>query len=498
MKKIILLAAFIVTALSAKAQIADGSIAPDFTATDINGVEYNLYEILDQGKTVILDISATWCPPCWTYHQSGELETLWEEYGPDGTDEMFVFFIEGDATTTMADLEGNTAATEGDWITGTHYPIIDNADIANDYQITYFPTLFMVCPDRTVTEVGQISAAAHYSASSDCPEFVTGINNVSASSYSGTTNIPCGQETTITPEITIRNLGTANLTSCDIELMVDGSIIETVQWTGDLASTETEVVSFADISVNSSAELSFTVSSPNGQADDSESNNTLTTVIGSQRAELEVTFEITTDFWPEEITWQLKDDTGATLFSNEDEGALSCDETYTQVYNLDPGKCYTLSIQDSYGDGILNGAINPNSHSCTTPNGQNSTAMGAVSLTSNAGVMFNQIDYGDGTDIEFITFDPNAVEELSLEALNLFPNPASNNVTLSFGIAETKDLEITLYNMFGQVVESIVDQTYNTGSHTVEINTTRVANGMYFVNITDGNAVITRKLTITK
>ena len=29
------------------AQLPDGSIAPDFTATDINGVEHNLYSYLD-------------------------------------------------------------------------------------------------------------------------------------------------------------------------------------------------------------------------------------------------------------------------------------------------------------------------------------------------------------------------------------------------------------------------------------------------------------------
>ena len=36
------------------AQLPDGSIAPDFTATDIQGVEHNLYDLLDDGKKVIL------------------------------------------------------------------------------------------------------------------------------------------------------------------------------------------------------------------------------------------------------------------------------------------------------------------------------------------------------------------------------------------------------------------------------------------------------------
>ena len=46
------------------AQLPDGSIAPDFTTTDVNGNVHRLYDYLDDGYTVILDISATWCGPC--------------------------------------------------------------------------------------------------------------------------------------------------------------------------------------------------------------------------------------------------------------------------------------------------------------------------------------------------------------------------------------------------------------------------------------------------
>jgi hypothetical protein len=156
--------------LSASAQLPDGSTGPDFTATDIDGVEHTLYDYLDDGYSVILDISATWCGPCWTYHTTGTLEELWEAHGPAGmngvsedtTDDLMIFFIEGDDETTLEQLNG-ASGSQGDWVTGTYYPIIDDAEnIFNDYACTYYPTMYTICPSRVCTETGQITAQEHY------------------------------------------------------------------------------------------------------------------------------------------------------------------------------------------------------------------------------------------------------------------------------------------------------------------------------------------------
>ena len=74
MKKLLLSASLLISALGAQAQLAPGSIAPDFTVSAYqpwlstagmnNNGTYNLYDYLDAGYTVILDVSATWCGPC--------------------------------------------------------------------------------------------------------------------------------------------------------------------------------------------------------------------------------------------------------------------------------------------------------------------------------------------------------------------------------------------------------------------------------------------------
>lgn len=144
--------------LASSSQLVEGDIAPDWTFDDIDGNEHNLYSILDQGKTVIIDASATWCYPCWDYHTSGELESIYEEFGPEGTDQVRIFMIEADDQTNLdclMDEPGCNSSTQGDWVTGTPYPIINPGVAAtnnfiSEYDIAFYPILYVICPDHTI------------------------------------------------------------------------------------------------------------------------------------------------------------------------------------------------------------------------------------------------------------------------------------------------------------------------------------------------------------
>lgn len=172
MSKVFYILGFILLSMGLKAQLPDGSTAPDWTLTDINGNSHHLYSYLDSGYTVYIDFSATWCGPCWYYHNSGALENLYLNYGPNGTNEVRVFFIEGDASTNLACLYGASgcnSSTQGNWVDGTPYPIINDASQTGAYQVPWWPTIYGICSNHEITYLGQQTTAGLYAFRSTCP-----------------------------------------------------------------------------------------------------------------------------------------------------------------------------------------------------------------------------------------------------------------------------------------------------------------------------------------
>ncbi len=345
------------------AQLAPGSIAPDFTGTDINGNTWTLYELLDQGKSVVLDISATWCAPCWDYHNTQALENLYEQYGPDGTDEFMVLFIEGDPTTGMEDLQGATEETQGNWIAGTAYPIIDDASIADLYEITYFPTIYHICPSRIVTEVETITTEEHYQKKGDCPQ-PFGANNGSLLFYSGFKGAFC-QEKTFTPAAKFQNLGTDTIKSATIVLTVNGVATDTLEWIGSLTKFQISDVSFAEFSVNADTDISISIASVNGTADEDTSNDSVTASI--ERAVIAdnsvLDLVMNTDQYAYETYWELVDGVGNAVYTGGNQGLFSsppqihpdsyiANGQYSFELPLPKDGCYEFRVYDLYGDGM--------------------------------------------------------------------------------------------------------------------------------------------------
>jgi Secretion system C-terminal sorting domain len=250
MKRIITMLAGLFCMATAQAQLSDGHKAADFTVTSLNGAQtINLYSWLDSGYYVYLDVSATWCGPCWNFHNSHALKDLWTTYGPGtATNNVRVIYVEGDANTTDDDMNGLTTGSQGNWMTGATYPMCNPpsasaTSINNNYEIGYFPTLYVICPgNKTVKELspsatggGWKTAAQLYAERpTTCPTLITvDAKNDNVKSATGGVNVSCDGNFG-SKIITIKNLGANNLTACTITAKSGATVLGTQSWSGTL------------------------------------------------------------------------------------------------------------------------------------------------------------------------------------------------------------------------------------------------------------------------
>ena len=504
-----------------KAQLPDGSIAPDFTLTDMNGTSHNLYSLLDQGYTVFLDFSAIWCPPCWTYHTGGALEDLYMNHGPAGmpnvnantTDDVMVFFIEGDGG-TLAELNGGTGS-QGDWVTGTPYPILptyagSNSDqVTSDYQIGYWPTVYQVCPDRIVTECGQ--SANPYSLVGACPAPASNDNDARTFDYAGET-LSCDGD--LNPEIMIQNYGILNLTTLTVEVAVNGTVVSTTPWSGNLTTYGTDNITLPALTgLSNNDAITINTTYPNGVVDTDPSNNPTVSFNVSfvviQNVNTFVTVEIVTDQYGSETTWEIKDASGTNVLSGGPYNNLGAAGTTVQTPtsgSLNTNECYTFTIYDAYEDGINSALYGLGSFSVTDGNGTilvsggvftdedgadfKTGSQGGPTASWDCDAINGCVDPGTGSGQYTSITDCNAacsatdVSEV-ISNLSTYPNPVNNVLTI-----EGSYISVDIIDVSGKLVLS--------SDYVKTINVKSLSDGVYMLNIKTENGIAVKKITVAK
>lgn len=89
-----------------------------------------------------------------------------------------------------------------------------------------------------------------------------------------------------------------------------------------------------------------------------------------------------------------------------------------------------------------------------------------------------------------------AANNLTTE-FTVYPNPVQNVMTLEFSLAEATDLNISITNALGQAVQQVANQTF-VGNNNLTVNTSQLASGVYFINATTTEGVITKRFVINK
>jgi len=92
----------------------------------------------------------------------------------------------------------------------------------------------------------------------------------------------------------------------------------------------------------------------------------------------------------------------------------------------------------------------------------------------------------------------NAINEVeNVTSFGVYPNPASDKVAIEFELKNEANATIAITDLAGKTVytQNVVNKA---GKNTVSVNTSSFSNGVYVVNFTTANGVVTQKLVVNK
>ncbi len=78
----------------------------------------------------------------------------------------------------------------------------------------------------------------------------------------------------------------------------------------------------------------------------------------------------------------------------------------------------------------------------------------------------------------------------------IYPNPVTNEATISLDLDKSKNVTISLFDMIGHKIATIARDQYSAGTNDIKYDASSLPKGMYFVQITDGKSSNSLKMIV--
>lgn len=280
-------------------------------------------------------------------------------------------------------------------------------------------------------------------------------NEAGVSSVSNVKSVNCSGMAE--PIVELSNFGANPLTSAELEVWVNGELLNTVQWTGNLPIFASESVELGEVSfpVEEENTLEVKIKSVNGGADEAPSNDVAKYVFKGAPETVGKVLKLTirTDNNPQGTTWAVtKVSTGEVVLQGGPYDQAN--HNYTETLDITGDGCYDLTIFDADGDGLAGG------------NGYYGLKAGGTTLFSGG-----EFGYKESNEFSYeVTAD---VDETLDNTTMVYPNPTLGMLNI---VCEGEQ-KVTVYNMAGQrVFEGVADgwlqvdvKAYGAGVYAVQV-----------------------------
>jgi len=79
-----------------------------------------------------------------------------------------------------------------------------------------------------------------------------------------------------------------------------------------------------------------------------------------------------------------------------------------------------------------------------------------------------------------------------------YPNPFSSVTTVNFELSEPGNMRLDVYNHYGRLMETLVDGVMNTGVHSVVLDGTGMASGIYLIRLEHSSTIATIRVVLIR
>jgi hypothetical protein len=79
-----------------------------------------------------------------------------------------------------------------------------------------------------------------------------------------------------------------------------------------------------------------------------------------------------------------------------------------------------------------------------------------------------------------------------------YPNPFNPSTTISFNLPQSGNVTLTVYNVLGQQVATLVNGALSAGTHSVPFDASRLASGVYVYELRAGSFVQQKRMMLVK